>query len=91
MSERLRRQKVIESNPLVEILGGYLPLRRDGPGFRSLCPFHDDHDFTLNLDLATKSFKCSACEASGDIVDFVRLYEGVTVSEALDILEARAD
>jgi DNA primase len=56
---------------------------------RSLCPFHDDETRSFRLDPAARSFKCHDCAASGDVVDFVRMHDGVTISRALDMLEAR--
>jgi DNA primase len=36
-----------------------------------------------------KSFMCSGCGVLGDVVDFVRMFEGITLSEAFDMLETR--
>jgi DNA primase len=89
MSESIRRQKIVENNSIAEVIGEYLQQRDDGSGLRSPCPFHDDQLSTFGVDLATRSFKCSACGAAGDVVEFVQLYDGVTVSKALGMLEAR--
>ena len=89
MSESIRRKKIVEKNSIAAVIGGYLQLRDDGSGLWSPCPFHDDQLATFGIDQATRSFKCSACGATGDVVEFVRLYDGVTVSKALDMLEAR--
>jgi DNA primase len=89
MSESIRRQKVIESVSIAEVICECAPLHRDGAMLRSLCPFHNDHFPTLRLDPAARSFKCHACGASGDVVDFVRMFDRVTISKALDLLEAR--
>jgi DNA primase len=89
MSESIRRQKVIESTPITEVIGECLPLHRDGAMLRSLCPFHDDRSPSLRLYPAAKSFRCYVCGASGDVVDFVRMFNRVTISKALDLLEAR--
>ncbi len=89
VSERIRRQRIVENTPIAEVVGEYMPLHGDVAGLRSLCPFHDDRLYTFRLDPGTKSFMCSRCGASGDVVDFVRMFEGVTLSEALDLLETR--
>jgi DNA primase len=87
MSESLRRRKVVESTAIAGAIGAYFPLHPDGPMLRSPCPFHDDRARGFRIDPAVRRFECRDCGASGDVVDFVRLYEGVTVSGALDLLE----
>jgi DNA primase len=87
MSEPIRRRRIVENTSIAEVVSEYVPLHGDGASLRSLCPFHDDRFYTFRLDSGTKSFMCSACGALGDVVDFVRMFESVTLSEALDMLE----
>jgi DNA primase len=89
MSEHIRRRKIVENTPIAEAVSEFMPLHRDGSSLRSLCPFHDDRLYTFRLDPCTKSFMGSVCGASGDVVDLVRMFEGTTLPEALDMLETR--
>lgn len=75
---------------LVTLVGEYLPLQRSGSKYKVLCPFHDDHNPSLELNPERQSFKCWACGAGGDIFDFVQKYERVEFSEALRMLAERA-
>jgi DNA primase len=59
---------------IVALVGDYLPLRRAGNKFKALCPFHDDHNPSLELNPERQSFKCWSCGAGGDIFDFVKSY-----------------
>ena len=36
------KQRVKEAIDIVELVGDYIPLRRQGRGYRGLCPWHDD-------------------------------------------------
>jgi DNA primase len=65
-------------------------LRRVGSRFKGLCPFHDDHNPSLELNPERQSFKCWSCGAGGDIIDFVKSYEHVDFPEALRMLADRA-
>lgn len=48
-----------------------------------LCPFHDDHNPSLSLNLDGGGFNCFACEAKGgDIVAFHMRYYGMGFIEA---------
>jgi DNA primase len=88
MSEVIRRQRIIENTSVTEVVGEYLQ-PRDGSRLQSVCPFHNDHLVTFTLDPVARSFTCSAWGAKGDVVDFVRMFEGITDSQALDMLETR--
>ena len=75
---------------IVALVGEYLPLRRAGSKFKALCPFHDDHNPSLELNPERQSFKCWSCGAGGDVFDFVKNYERVDFPEALRMLAERA-
>jgi len=41
---------------------------------KCLCPFHDDKHPSLSIDNARKIYKCFACDAGGDVINFLCLY-----------------
>jgi DNA primase len=51
-----------------------------------LCPFHDDRRPSLSVNLEGKLFHCFACQAKGDILDFVANIEAVSLIEAAGIV-----
>lgn len=51
-----------------------------------LCPFHDDRRPSLSVNLERKLFHCFACQAKGDILDFVTMIEKVSLPEAARIV-----
>ncbi len=77
---------------IVSLVGEYLPgtLRRVGSKFKALCPFHDDHNPSLELNPERQSFKCWSCGVGGDIFDFVMNLEHVDFPEAMRMLADRA-
>lgn len=75
---------------IVSLVGEYLPLHRYGSKFRALCPFHDDHNPSLELSSERQSYKCWACGAGGDIFEFVKEKERVDFPEAVRMLAERA-
>ena len=75
---------------IVTLVGEYLDVQRSGSKFKALCPFHDDHNPSLELNPDRQSFKCWSCGAGGDIFDFVKDYERVDFPEALRMLADRA-
>ena len=75
---------------IVALVSESLPLHRTGSKFKALCPFHDDHNPSLELNPERQSYKCWSCGAGGDVFDFVQNYEHVEFPEALRMLADRA-
>jgi len=75
---------------IVALVGEYLPLRRAGSKFKALCPFHDDHNPSLEINPERQSYKCWSCSAGGDVFDFVKNVEHVDFPEAMRMLADRA-
>ena len=84
------RERVREANDIVDVIGGYLSLRPNGPTFKSLCPFHDDHNPSFNVDPRRQRYKCWSCGEGGDVYAFVQKYDRITFPEALEVLARRA-
>ncbi|MFT5488357.1 MAG: DNA primase [Alphaproteobacteria bacterium] len=51
-----------------------------------LCPFHDDRQPSLSINLDRKLFHCFACQAKGDILDFVAKIEDISLPDAARIV-----
>ena len=75
---------------IVGLVGESLQLHRVGSKFKTLCPFHDDHKPSLELNPERQSYKCWSCGAGGDVFDFVMEYERLEFPEALRMLAERA-
>jgi DNA primase len=75
---------------IVALVGESLALRRAGSKYKALCPWHADHNPSLELNPDRQSFKCWSCGVGGDVFDFVMKYEHVDFPEALRMLAERA-
>jgi DNA primase len=82
---------VKQANDIVEVIGEYLTLRKQGRVYKGLCPFHDDHNPSMTVDATRQNFKCWACGKSGDVLSFVQERERVDFVEALHLLARRAN
>ncbi len=86
-------RQIREANDIVAVIGGYLPLLSTGnpTQFKGLCPFHNDHRPSMQVDTKFQNFRCWACEKYGDVFTFVMEYEKVSFLEARTILARRAN
>jgi DNA primase len=81
---------VKQANDIVDVVGGYVSLRPAGQKFKGLCPFHDDHRPSFDVDPRYQSFRCWSCGKHGDVISFIQERERVDFREALELLARRA-
>ncbi|MGE3407876.1 MAG: DNA primase [Pirellulales bacterium] len=84
------KEQIKQAVDIVDLVGDYIPLRREGRGYKGICPWHDDSRPSLQVNPDRQSFKCWVCDIGGDIFSFVMKHEGVEFREALTILAQRA-
>ncbi len=71
----------------VTVLASYgITLSRQQGQVTVLCPFHSDHTPSLSINLDNNMFHCFACQASGDILDFVARIENVRLIQAAELV-----
>lgn len=75
---------------IVELVGRYIQLRRQGRMFVGLCPWHDDRRPSLQVNPERQSFRCWVCNIGGDCFSFLQRIENITFPEALEMLAERA-
>src|SRR5205823_2842377 len=83
-------QRVKAANDIVDVVGAYVALRPVGPTFKGLCPFHDDHRPSFDVDPRRQRYRCWACNKHGDVILFIQEMERVDFREALELLARRA-
>ena len=77
-------KQVKEANDIVAVVGDYVALRPVGATFWGLCPFHDDHRPSFNVDPRRQRYRCWSCNKYGDVISFVQEHERVGFREALE-------
>ena len=84
------KDRIKQASDIVDVVGGYLPLRRQGSNFVAHCPWHDDSRPSLQVNQVRQSWVCWVCNFRGDVFDFVMRRESVEFFEAMQILAERA-
>lgn len=84
------KEQIRQATDIVDLVGGYLQLRRQGRGYVALCPWHDDTRPSLQVNPERQSWKCWVCDIGGDVFSFLMQREGVNFREALQMLADRA-
>jgi DNA primase len=84
------KEQVRQAVDIVDLVGSYVQLRRQGRNFVALCPWHDDSRPSLHINPDRQSFKCWVCDIGGDVFSFIMKAEGLEFREALEMLAERA-
>ncbi len=74
---------------IVEVIGHYVRLKKMGPRYTGLCPFHTEKTPSFSVHSVHQFYKCFGCGAGGDVVKFVMEADGLTFWEAVKLLAER--
>ncbi len=83
-------EQIAAANDIVDVIGGYFPLKRAGAMWKALCPFHREKSPSFTVNPQRQIFKCFGCGAGGSVFKFVQQYESVEFPTAVKRLADRA-
>ena len=85
-AKRIDFRYIRQHADFAKVLAAYdLTLEKDGnrPGqFKCLCPFHDDQKPSLKINTERNVYHCFACEAGGNVLEFVMALEQCDIRAA---------
>ncbi|WP_263833930.1 DNA primase [Sulfurospirillum oryzae] len=71
---------------IVDVVGSYLELKKNGANYKCVCPFHNDTSPSLVVSPSKQIYHCFACGAGGDSIKFVMEYEKLSYPETIEKL-----
>lgn len=74
---------------LIELMGGYLDVKRQGATYKVLCPFHDEKSPSMVVDPSDHHYHCFGCGAHGDAISFLMEYLNLSFTDAVEALAER--
>ena len=82
---------ICAQNDIAEVISecGVL-LKPVGKTYKGLCPFHDEKTPSFNVSPEKQAFYCFGCNAGGNVISFLRKYDGKSFMEAMEWLSERA-
>jgi DNA primase len=89
IDEAIKRE-VLSRTDIAEYIGQFVTLRKRGNSLVGLCPFHAEKTPSFHVHPDRGFFKCFGCDASGDVINYLRRAENLTFPDALRVLAKRA-
>lgn len=74
---------------VVDLIDGYVPLKRAGRGFTACCPFHQEKSPSFHVSQPKQFYHCFGCGANGNAISFMMSYRNLGFREAIIELAAR--
>ena len=77
-------------NPIEDVVGQYVNLKRSGSNMFGLCPFHGEKTASFSVAPDKGIYYCFGCHKGGNAVNFMMEIEGLSYPDAVRALAKRA-
>ncbi len=77
-------------NPIEEVVGQYVSLKRSGSNLFGLCPFHGEKTASFSVAPDKGIYYCFGCHKGGNVISFQMEIEGLSYPDAVRALAKRA-
>lgn len=84
---RIAEEKIEEirrSADVVDIISGYVQLKKHGKNFFGVCPFHQEKTPSFSVSPDKQIFHCFGCHAGGNVFRFLMDYKSISFVEAVE-------
>ena len=82
--------EVVARNPIEDVVGQYVNLKRSGGNLFGLCPFHGEKTASFSVAPEKGIYYCFGCHKGGGAINFMMEVEGLSYPDAVRNLAQRA-
>jgi len=83
-------QELLHRVDVVDLIDGYVPLKKAGANFAACCPFHNEKSPSFTVSPSKQFYHCFGCGAHGSAIGFLMEYSGLGFIDAIKELANRA-
>ncbi|MDR3323058.1 MAG: DNA primase, partial [Zoogloeaceae bacterium] len=83
-------QDLLARTDLVELVDGYVRLKKSGANYAACCPFHNEKTPSFTVSPSKQFYHCFGCGAHGTAIGFLMEYQGLNFVEAVKELAGKA-
>ncbi|MBU6157769.1 MAG: DNA primase [Bacteroidetes bacterium] len=81
--------QILNRTDIIEVVGGFIKLKKRGANYLGLCPFHNEKSPSFTVSPTKEIYKCFGCGKSGNTISFLMDHEKISYVEALRWLAAK--
>ncbi len=82
--------ELVQRNPIEDVVGQYVSLKRSGANLFGLCPFHGEKTASFSVNPDKGIYYCFGCHKGGGAINFQMEIEGLSYPDAVRALAKRA-
>ncbi|MBO5323143.1 MAG: DNA primase [Oscillospiraceae bacterium] len=82
--------ELVQRNPIEDVVGQYVNLKRSGANMFGLCPFHGEKTASFSVSPDKGIYYCFGCHKGGGVINFQMEVEGMSYPDAVRALAKRA-
>ena len=79
-------EEIRSRNDIIDVISGYVKLKRQGATYFGLCPFHNEKSPSFSVTPGKQMYYCFGCGEGGNVYSFIMKYENYTFLEAVKML-----
>ena len=76
-------QELLARVDIVDVVGGYVKLKKAGANFLGLCPFHGEKSPSFTVSPTKQFYHCFGCGAHGSAIGFLMEHAGLSYVDAI--------
>ncbi len=76
-------QQIQSRIDIIDIIGGFIKLKKRGVNYLGVCPFHNEKSPSFTVSPNKEIYKCFGCGKSGNSISFIMEHEKYSYVEAL--------
>ena len=81
--------ELVARNPIEDVVGQYVNLKRSGANLFGLCPFHGEKTASFSVSPDKGIYYCFGCHKGGGVINFQMEIEGMSYPDAVRALAKR--
>ncbi len=81
--------ELVQRNPIEDVVGQHVQLKRSGSNLFGLCPFHGEKTASFSVNPDKGIYYCFGCHKGGGVVNFQMEIEGLSYPDAVRALAKR--
>lgn len=76
-------QQILNRIDIIDVVGGFVKLKKRGTNYLGLCPFHNERTPSFTVSPSKEIYKCFGCGKSGNTISFLMEHEKYSYVDSL--------